>query len=253
MTVKELYRKLSERIPCELSEQWDNDGLMCSPDGSAEVRRALVTLDVTEQIVDYAIESNFDLIVSHHPLIFKPLCAVSDENHISRKLIKLLDAGIAVFSFHTRADKVSGGVNDRLCDLLGIFDTTPFGEGNLGRMGNIDEPSSLEDFAYRVKRATGSDVLKYSDAYNTVTRVAVVGGDGKDFVADAIRAGADTFVSGRIGYNVMEEASEMGINLIEAGHYFTEQPVTEFFRELLLGCDSDMYVELADSNMIKYI
>ena len=253
MTVKELYRKLSERIPCELSEDWDNDGLMCSPDGSAEVRRALVTLDVTEQIVDYAIESNFDLIVSHHPLIFKPLASVSDENHISRKLIKLLDSGIAVFSFHTRADKVSGGVNDRLCDLLGIFDTTPFGEGNLGRMGNIDEPSSLEDFAYRVKRATGSDVLKYSDAYNTVTRVAVVGGDGKDFVADAIRAGADTFVSGRISYNVMEEASEMGINLIEAGHYFTEQPVTEFFRELLLGCDSDMYVEVADSNMIKYI
>lgn len=253
MTVKELYSRLESKIPEELREEWDNDGLMCSSDSSVEVLRALVALDVTESIVDYAIEYNFDLIVSHHPLIFKPIKAVNDENHISRKLIKLLESGVSVFSFHTRADKVIGGVNDRLADLLGIYDTKPFGEGDLGRIGNIDEQTDLEDFAYRVKRATGSDVLKYSDGYNNVLRVAVVGGDGKDYVADAIAAGADTYVSGRIGYNVMEEAAEMGINLIEAGHFFTEQPVTEFFRELLLAEDPDMYVEVADSNMIKYL
>jgi len=148
---------------------------------------------------------------------------------------------------------VVGGVNDRLADLLGIYDTKPFGEGELGRIGNIDETTALEDFAYRVKQATGSDVLKYSDGFNNVLRVAVVGGDGKDYVRDAIAEGADTYISGRIGYNVMEEAAELGINLIEAGHFFTEQPVTEFFRELLLNEDPDMYVEIADSNMIKYI
>ena len=252
MTVKEIYKRLDERIPESLREEWDNDGIMCSPDGSAEVDRALVTLDVTEEIVDYAIESNIDLIVSHHPLIFKPLTSVDDDNHIARKLIKLLDAGIAVFSFHTRADKVAGGVNDCLADLLELKDVTPFGEGDLGRIGSV-EPQTLEDFSYRAKRATGTDVLKYADAYNTVSRVAVVGGDGKDYVKDAIRAGADTFLSGRISYNVMEEAAEMGINLIEAGHYFTEQPVTEFFRQLLLDIDPSMNVELAESNMIKYI
>lgn len=253
MTVKELYAKLEERIPRSLCEEWDNDGLMCSSDSSAEVRRALVTLDVTEAIVDYAIEYNFDVIVSHHPLIFKPIKAISDEGHVARKVIKLLESGVSVFSFHTRADKVSGGVNDRLADVIGIYDTVPFGEGDLGRIGCVDEPLALEDFAYRVKMATGSDVLKYSDGFNNVLRVAVVGGDGKDYVRDAIDAGADTFVSGRISYNVMEEAAELGINLIEAGHYFTEQPVTEFFRELLLSYDPDMYVEVADSNMIKYI
>ena len=253
MTVKELYAKLEERIPRSLCEEWDNDGLMCSSDSSAEVRRALVTLDVTEAIVDYAIEYNFDVIVSHHPLIFKPIKAISDEGHVARKVIKLLESGVSVFSFHTRADKVSGGVNDRLADVIGIYDTVPFGEGDLGRIGSVDEPLALEDFAYRVKMATGSDVLKYSDGFNNVLRVAVVGGDGKDYVRDAIDAGADTFVSGRISYNVMEEAAELGINLIEAGHYFTEQPVTEFFRELLLSYDPDMYVEVADSNMIKYI
>ncbi len=253
MTVKELYANFSERIPEELRESWDNDGIMCCPDGTAEVYRALVALDVTEEIVDYAIERSFDLIVSHHPLIFKPLSAIDEENHIARKIIKLLGSGISVFSFHTRADKLVGGVNDRLADLLGMFDTQPFGEGDLGRIGTIDEPMELQDFAYRVKQLTGSDAVRYVDGYNDVHTVAVVGGDGKGYVKAAIEAGADTYVSGRIGYNVMEEASEMGINLIEAGHFFTEQHITEFFRELLIDFDPNVYVEIADSNLIKTI
>ena len=253
MNVKELYKKFSERIPSELSEPWDNDGLMCSPDDGAEVLRVLVTLDVTEDIVDYAISSHFDLIVSHHPLIFRPIGAISQENHIARKLIKLIQGGVSVFSFHTRADKVVGGVNDSLSDLIGMFDTEPFGEGGLGRLGILDSVTTLEDFAYRLKEVTGADSIRISDAYNPVSRVAIVGGDGKDYVKAAIAAGADTFVSGRIGYNVMEEAPEMGINLIEAGHYFTEQPVTDFFRTLLLDFDPDLYVEIAESNVIKVI
>ena len=253
MTVKELYQKFAERIPESLREPWDNDGIMCLPDGSAEIYRALVALDVTEEIVDYAIERGFDLIVSHHPLIFKPFSSIDEENHISRKLIKLICSGISVFSFHTRADKLVGGVNDRLADLLGMYDTKPFGEGDLGRIGNIDEPMELQDFAYRVKQLTGSDVIRYADGYNDVYRVAVVGGDGKGYVKSAIEAGADTYISGRIGYNVMEEATEMGINLIEAGHFFTEQHISEFFRDLLLDFDPNIYVEIADSNIIKTI
>ena len=253
MNAKQLYQNFEERIPSELREPWDNDGIMCLPDGSAEIYRALVALDVTEEIVDYAIERGFDLIVSHHPLIFKPFSSIDEENHISRKLIKLICSGISVFSFHTRADKAVGGVNDRLADLLGMYDTKPFGEGDLGRIGNIDEPMELQDFAYRVKQLTGSDVIRYADGYNDVYRVAVVGGDGKGYVKSAIEAGADTYISGRIGYNVMEEATEMGINLIEAGHFFTEQHISEFFRDLLLDFDPNIYVEIADSNIIKTI
>ena len=253
MNAKQLYHKFEERIPAELREPWDNDGIMCLPDGSAEIYRALVALDVTEEIVDYAIERGFDLIVSHHPLVFKPLASIDEENHISRKLIKLICSGISVFSFHTRADKLVGGVNDRLADLLGMYDTQPFGEGDLGRIGTIDEPMELQDFAYRVKQLTGSDVIRYADGYNDVYRVAVVGGDGKGYVKAAIDSGADTYISGRIGYNVMEEATEMGINLIEAGHFFTEQHISDFFRELILDFDPNIYVEVADSNIIKTI
>ena len=252
MTVRELYEKMSERIPEHLSESWDNDGLMCAPDASREVTKTLLTLDVTEELVDYAIEQGFDLIISHHPLIFKPLRAINDSDHIARKLIKLIESEISVFSFHTRADKVSGGVNDRLCDALGVEGATPFGEGLLGRIGEVEQ-MSLQDFVYKAKLALGADVVKYSDGYNPVRRVALVGGDGKDFLADAIESGADTFLSGRLSYNVMEEASELGINLIEAGHYFTEQPLTEFFKDLLMRLSPSMYIEIASSNMIKYI
>ena len=251
MTLKELYDYLEEKMPPSLREEWDNEGMMCCPDTKAEVKRVLVSLDVTEEIVDYAIDRGFDLIISHHPLIFKPVSSVTDSGNVSRKIIKLIESGVSVFSFHSRADKVVGGVNDILCDLLGIFNAETFGEGELGRVGEIDEEIALEDFVYRVKQTLGSDMVRYSDGLNPVRRVALVGGDGKDFVKSAIDAGADTYLSGRISYNMMVEAAEMGINLVEAGHYFTEQPVTDFFQELLIDFDPEMYVEIAVSNCIK--
>ncbi len=253
MTVKDIYKRLDMRIPKELSEPWDNDGLMCCADAMQEVNKVIITLDVTEEVVDYAIDGCVDLIISHHPLIFKPLTSVSEENHVGRKIIKLLENGITVLSFHTRLDKVVGGVNDTLCQLLGIKDTVPFGDGDLGRIGYLPEERLLEDFAYHVKETLNADMVLMADALNPVRRVAIVGGDGKSYVKDAIAYGADTYVSGRIGYNVMEEAAEMGINLIEAGHYFTEQPITEFLRDLLISYDPSLSIEIVTSNLIRKI
>lgn len=253
MIIKDLYEKLSEFMPEYLREDWDNDGIMCCPDASAECKNVLVTLDVTEEVVDYAIDRGFNLIISHHPLIFKPISALTEDNHISRKLIKLINNNISVFSFHTRADKAVGGVNDRLAKLIGIIDPVPFGEGGLGRIGNIAVECDLDVFTNMVKTKLSAEGIRIADGYNMVKRVAVVGGDGKDFVKEAIAAGADTYVSGRIGYNVMEEASELAINLVEAGHYYTEFPITAHFAELVTRLDGNAYVEVADSNMIKLV
>ena len=253
MKVKELYQKFEEKIPSYLRESWDNDGVMCCADGTAEIYRALVTLDVTEEVVDYAIANKFDLILSHHPLIFRPLGALNEDSHVARKVIRLIKHDIAVISLHTRADKVEGGVNDTLCELIGIKDAVPFGEGDLGRIGTLDEELNMEDFSYMLKDLLGCDGIWVADACIPIQRVAVVGGDGKDFVKAALAAGADTYVSGRLGYNIMTEAGEMGINLVEAGHFFTEQPVTSFFQSLLMRMDPDMYVEILDSNVIKLV
>ena len=253
MNVKEIYDRLCQVMPESLREEWDNDGIMCAPDGSLEVKRALVTLDVTENIVDYAIAHRFDLILSHHPLIFKPIGSVSEDTHVARKLIKLIRNGISVISLHTRADKVSGGVNDILCDILKLENVESFGEGGIGRIGTLSEEATMEDFSYLLKGLLDCDGVKVADACIPVQRVALVGGDGKDFVNDALHAGADTFVSGRISYNMMVEAEEMGMNMLEAGHFFTEFPVCSYFQSLLIRFDRDMYVEIASSNAIRLI
>ncbi len=253
MKVKELYEKLSDAVPEELRESWDNDGLMCCADTTSEVNNVLIALDVTEEIVDYAIERNFDLIISHHPLIFTPITRITEDMHVARKIIKLITNNVSVFSFHTRLDKVKGGVNDILAGILGLTEVTSFGEGDMGRIGILTEDYDLEQFADVVKMSLGADAVRIADAYNPVKRVALVGGDGKSFVKDAIEAGADTYLSGRISYNIMEEASEMGINLIEAGHYFTEYPVTSYLSKLVASIDGNAYIEIADSNMIKSI
>ena len=253
MTVNEIYRKICERIPESLAEAWDNDGLMCCSDDSIEVERALITLDVTEEIVDYAVAGGFNLIISHHPLVFHPLKSVTEDSHVARKVIKLIKHDVAVISLHTRADKVPGGVNDILCDMLKIRDAVPFGEGGIGRIGTLPEELTLEDFSYLLKGLLDCDGVKVADACISVQRVALIGGDGKSLLDEAIALGADTFVSGRIGYNVMVEANEMGINLLEAGHFFTEHPVTYFFQNILMRLDPDMYVEVINSNNIKLI
>ncbi len=253
MTVKELYDKMSLHIPESLSEEWDNDGLMCSSDTSLEVKRVLLALDVTEEIVDYAIERSYDLIISHHPIIFRPVSKINAENHIARKIIKLINNDISVFSFHTRLDKVNGGVNDILARLLGLTEITAFGDDGLGRVGNLPCERELDEFCDTVKTAIGAVGIRVADGYNSVKRVALVGGDGKDYVRDAIAANADTYVSGRISYNIMEEAPELGINLIEAGHYYTEAPVLNYLAELVTSCDMTLSVDIANSNMIEIV
>ena len=144
-----------------------------------------------------------------------------------------------------------GGVNDCLAKLLGLSDVEPFGDDSLGRIGHFERETNLEDFAELVKTALGIDKLLVSDAYNPVYTVALVGGDGKSYVKDAIELGADTYLSGRIGYNVMEEAAEMGINLVEAGHYATEFPVTKFFEHMINKIEPKIQVEIVGSYMLR--
>ena len=146
--------------------------------------------------------------------------------------MKLIKADIAVMSFHTRLDAVEGGVNDTLAKLLGISDATPFGEG-LGRIGTLPSPMALSDFARMLKSSLCAPTVSVADAGKEVYRVAVLGGSGDDEIGAAIAADADTYVSGELGHHPMTDAPDMGINLIEAGHFYTEEPVCEVLSEKL--------------------
>lgn len=252
MTVGELYAAMEARIPRALSCDWDNDGLMCCPDPDAEVRRVLAALDVTGDTVQYAIDGGYDLIVSHHPMIFRPLRALETGNYVAKRAIGLVRAGVSVMSFHTRLDAVEGGVNDTLADLLGLRDVTPFGDG-IGRVGTLDSAHTLCEFAETVKSATGAPALLCADAGRAVRRVALLGGSGSDDVPAAIEAGADTYLTGELAYHWLADAREAGVNLLAAGHFHTENPVCVTLRRMLKEIDTNLAVDLFDSNRAELI
>ena len=255
MTVIELYRALDAAIPRSLSCEWDNDGLMCCPEPDRAVNRVLIALDITEEVVDDAIAGGFDVILSHHPLIFKGLRALEPSGAVARKSIKLIRHGIAAMSFHTRLDALTGGVNDVLAARLGLENVTPFGADAtpIGRIGELEYPMSLEAFAEQVKLALHVPAVSVADAHRPVHRVAVLGGSGSDDVAAAHAAGADTYVSGNLKYNQMVDAPDEGINLIEAGHFYTEQPICYHLADMLRELDDEIETRVTWSCRIRTI
>ena len=255
MTVKELYGKLEARIPRELSCPWDNDGLMCCADSDHPVKRVLVVLDVTAEMVERGIAGKYDLIVSHHPLIFRPLKSVNSNDMVAKKVIRLLCSNVSVMSFHTRLDAVCGGVNDTLAEALGLQEIIPFGNDGetIGRIGRLEPPMELDDFARLVKKTTGAPAVTVADGGVAVERVAILGGSGSDDVSAAREAGADTYLSGELGHHHLTDCPEFGMNLIAAGHFYTENPVCDAIRGMLLDIDPTLTVDVADSNRIRTV
>jgi dinuclear metal center YbgI/SA1388 family protein len=255
MTVRELYAFLEERIPRSLSCEWDNDGLMVCANDKAEVRRVLVALDITAAVAEQAIREGYDLIVSHHPLIFHPIKAVAVGETITNKVIRLLISGVSAMSFHTRLDAVGGGVNDVLANAVGLCDVTPFGKDGeeIGRIGNLPQPMTLKNFAALVKDATGAKYVQISDGGKLVSRVAVLGGGGAGESGAAAAAGADTYLTGDLRHDQLTEAPERGMNLVQGGHFFTENLVCDRIRELLLAADETLTVDIVNSYPAEFV
>ncbi|MBQ7474399.1 MAG: Nif3-like dinuclear metal center hexameric protein [Clostridia bacterium] len=236
LTVRELSERLDAIWPPSLSAPWDNDGLMCAPDPDAPVRRAVVSLDATLPAIRYAAESG-SVLVTHHPMIFRGLSSVVSGDFLSDRVIFALRNGVAVISAHTRLDAAKGGVNDALCAAVGIVPDRDFGDDEsptLGRVGTLSGgPLDACEFARRVKRALGSPAVTVTGD-GRISRVAVVGGSGGDFIVPALKAGADALLTGEAGYNSAEDGAENGaITVVEAGHYHTEAPVLPVIAEEL--------------------
>lgn len=255
MTVYELSKYMNERIPRELSCSWDNDGLMCCPDGSREVKNVLFCMDVTPEAIDFAIENGYDLIISHHPLIFKGVKSVSGDFGIPSRIIKLIKNDVSVMSFHTRFDAVDGGVNDALASLFELTDVEKIEcDGiELMRVGNLPNEMSLDEFVIMVKEKLGCEHLNYASNNNSVHRLALVGGGGGSYIRDAYHAGADTYLSGEIGYHNLTDCKDSHINLVEAGHYFTENIALKNLADIVLGADKDINCGFFETNVIKHI
>ena len=253
MTVKELYRYFDQKIPRDLSCDWDNDGYMCCPEADREVKRVLVALDATGEIVDTAINGGYDLIVTHHPFIFDGLRRINEESFVAAKAMKLIKNGVASFSFHTRLDAVEGGVNDVLASLIGLENAVPFGADGISRIGDLPVECTAEELAARVRDVLGAPFVWLSECGRSCSRVAVLGGGGGSFMGEAMSAGADTYISGDFSFHALTDGPDQNINLIQAGHFYTEDPVCARIRELVLEADPTIECDVVRSDRIKAI
>ena len=233
ITVSDVMEFMQTLAPKELKMDWDNVGLNCGS-SKAPVTQILVALDPFEHVCREAVEVGADLLVTHHPLIFRPWPMVTDDAAISRGLMELVRHGISHFCAHTNLDCADGGVNDVLAATLGLTDITKVPTDKMGmlRMGFVSE-QPLADFLPVVKENLGCAGLRYWDGGKPVHKVAVGGGACSGALYDVIQAGCDTLVTSDVKYNEYWDAYEQGLNLIDAGHFHTENPVCAVLAEKL--------------------
>lgn len=237
LTISDIDGVLSEVAPKSLSESWDNDGVMLCGDKNASVEKILIMLEVTQSGIDYAVKHGFDLIVTHHPFIFKPLKAIVGESYAMVE--KLIKNGISVLSYHTRMDSAECGVNAVASELLELKNVSGFGgeSGSIGKIGELENEMTPTEFAEYIKEKFACGAVRaslFSTDGKKIKRVAVVGGAGKSFFYEAYLAGADAFVTSEAAHNTFIDCKTLDMCLFDCGHYFTENPVCRRFRELIV-------------------
>lgn len=251
MQVKTLYDKLSQIFPSTLSCEWDHDGIMCMPSPDKEVSSVLCTLDATEEVIAYAAEHHVDVILCHHPMIFRPIDCVSAEDSVGRKIAMIVRNNIAVFSFHTRMDSAEAGINAELARRLKLKNIAPL--DTLGRVGELENACSLSAFLEWVC----SDILSvpcasYVNAGRPVSKVAIVSGSGMELFRAALHAGADTLLTGTPKHEMQLEARSLGLNVICAGHFETEVIAGELLARAVNSIDDKIHTCTYDVPVIEW-
>ena len=250
-TVKDIFNHLNNLADVKLAEKWDNVGLMLGSNNN-EVSRVLVCLDVTTSVVEEAIANNVNLIVSHHPLIFKPLKNIDYTTDFKSRIIRnLIKNDISVISFHTNLDSATLGLNDYLTKILKLneiqvlFEHSLDNTAGLGRIGKLTNPMKLNDFITYIKNCFSLETVSaVIGDEKEISTIALLGGSGADFIYTLPEV--DVYLTGDVGYHAALDAIEMKKNIIDVGH-FTENLV----KDLLLDYISELNVEVIKSTVEK--
>lgn len=251
-TVNEVYRLIDCAAPFETQLSFDNAGFLVGH-GEQKVERILVSLDITLEVIEEAKKTGAQLIVSHHPVIFFPVKSITDSEPVGQKLLALTESGISAICAHTNLDAAKDGVNDCLAKQVGLTEIelltqdgvdrngNPYG---IGRIGVISQgvAADLPGYAQFVKKALQANGVRYVDAGRPVHKVAVGGGACADMMGDALAKGCDTFVTSDVKYDGFLNAKALGLNLIDAGHFPTENVVIPALAELLKRAFPDVDV-----------
>ncbi len=189
------------------------------------VDTALIALDVTAEALEHARRIGAQILVTHHPLLYRSLAAITDDSPVGALALDAIRCGVALYAAHTNLDRALGGVNDALCAAMG-FAGQPVGEGSIERLVDMPSPMTLGALADHARAALQAPALRVSGgAGRMVKRIYVVGGSGRDYVASAVLAGCDALLTGELDYHTALTAGQMGLATMEAGHDFSERPV----------------------------
>ena len=254
MKIKEVLCALEQFAPLPLQESWDNAGLQIGLT-EAEVSGALLCLDVTESIIDEAERKGCNLVVSHHPLLFRGLKQISDATDVQRTVWKAVQKGICVVSMHTNLDNARGGVNFKIAERLKLQHADFFVQKTVdgvvcgsGVMGELAEPMAADDFVLHVKREMEAEHAMCNELLRRpVKKVAICGGAGDFLLDDAVKAGADAFLTGEMHYH-QYFGYEQVIQICVIGHYESEHFTVEIFRDIILKACPEVRTEIAEKN-----
>lgn len=230
MVLNDLIYYMNEKFPLYLAEAWDNSGSQLV-DEKKEVKKIILTLDVTDKVVDQAIENEVDLIISHHPFIFSPLKNLELNSYRGSIIKNLIINNISCYSMHTNYDSEKNGMNEVISKMLklsncsNIIETYGEVDAGFGMIGELEELVGFEDFVNNVKSIFNIDyVVEYFFDHNIqIKNVAFCGGSGADFIAEASKRKADIYLTGDIKHHDAQLAYELGLNLLDVTHYGLEK------------------------------
>ena len=259
MLLNEILSFLSAFAPIELSEEWDNTGLLIGQRDDA-IRSIMTCLTLTPDVAEEAVSKRVSLVVTHHPILFRAVQKLTDETSEGRMLLSLIRAGVAVYSPHTSYDSAYEGVNRQLANSLNLTNVKPIreldGEASdesgdepigSGRFGDLPDAVSLADFVELVKQALRiQNTWFIGDSSSTIRRVGIACGAAAEFMGDAARLGCDVLLTGEARFHACLEARTRGIALVLPGHYPTERPAMENLAERLSQQFPDLTVWASD-------
>ena len=252
MTARDIIRTIELTAPISWQEPWDNSGLQIGLQ-EAQVTSVLLCTDITEKVVEEALEKKCEMIVSHHPLLFHGLKTIQDTTHQQRIARLAIKNDLVLYSSHTPLDVAPNGVSKRMADKLGIqncqvLSPTKSEDIGLGVVGELPETVSINDFLQQVKRVFLAPMVRYTLPHKQqVQRIALCGGAGSEFLETAIEKNADVFLSADFKYHDFQRADNR-ITVVDIGHFESEQFTKEIFRDILSENFPQLTVRMAQTD-----
>lgn len=250
MTVRDVYEFIDEVSPFSMQSSWDNSGL-CVGSMGRQVKKVMVALDCTIEVAREAVQNGCELIVTHHPVIFRGIKKLDLESVVG----VLAAAGCSVISAHTNFD--SAVMNDILCERLGLekIGALAIEEGTqFGYVCECEEKSAPE-LAREIKSLLGCEMLRYNDTGAAIRRVAVCSGSGGSFLSQVIENGCGAFITGDVKHDVFIDANNAGLTVFDAGHYHTENIFCEYMRDKLSQkfTQAEIFIAEANKDILTYL